>query len=280
VRRFGRGTLIGLCAIAASGPTACQKSDSDTERAADTDASRPAADASEHAGPDAAGRGDAGGADAAMGGAGGTGGAPGGSGGSSGAAGGSGGFGGGGTSGGSGGFGAGGSGGSGGFGPGGSGGGSPALYDYLLIVDSSEEENRSGTPGADVCGVSAICNGVEIVATTAALAPGTGSICMAGDPMCATDRANPDAALDDGVACDDASVPSDYVSLGMGGVLTVGFAQDLRGCEVDVIENPRGATRESYFVLVCADRFGDNCLEGQPLIEVAHGGNAAFDVPF
>ncbi len=154
-----------------------------------------------------------------------------------------------------------------------------SAFTVVYILDVTEEENTTGTPGVDVCGVSVTCDGNAFVGEAADLVAGAGEVCQVGRPECSADRGDPNAALDDGAACEAGSVPSDYVSIGVNGSLAVGFARDLRGCTVDIVENNQGATPEAYEVFICADLDGADCLGGASLANAAQGGNLSFDVP-
>jgi hypothetical protein len=171
-------------------------------------------------------------------------------------------------------------GGAGGMG-GGAGGGGGDVYDTIYILDTSAEENTAGTPGADICGVTANCGADDLTGDEADLTAGAGEVCNVGEPNCSADRDDPNAALDDGASCEAASNPSDYVAIGVDGSLAITFAQDLRGCSIEVIENNQGATPEGYDVFLCTDATATNCTtaEGTALHSQPNGGNAAFDIP-
>lgn len=166
----------------------------------------------------------------------------------------------------------------GGEGGGAGGGGGGETFNFVYILDTSAEENQAGTPGVDICGVSAECDGDDLTGIDASLTAGAGDICQAGQPNCSTDRNNPNAALDNGSACEAGSNPSDYVSLGVDGSLAVEFARDLRGCSVQIIENTQGATPESYEVFICADASGVTCIDASAIATAPNGGNISFDV--
>ncbi|MBU0554149.1 hypothetical protein KKF91_08470 [Myxococcota bacterium] len=124
-------------------------------------------------------------------------------------------------------------------------------YEYVMILDNSSEENGAGTPGVDICGIWVECQGVEL-SGQARLSTDDPNICTAGAPGCVAHRGDANAAEDDGRACEGMSSPSDYVSLGMGGMLIVDFNQDLQGCRVHVVELD-GGDREGAQVFVCAN---------------------------
>lgn len=128
-------------------------------------------------------------------------------------------------------------------------------FQYLMILDQSQQENSAGTPGVDICGVWADCEGLEI-SGNARLDTDDRGICSSGDSSCAADRGNARAAEDDGRACSGNSSPSDYVSLGMGGILTLDFGQDLRGCMVHLVELD-GREEEGAQVLICSNPADD-----------------------
>lgn len=165
-------------------------------------------------------------------------------------------------------------------GDGGGGGVDPTPVPWVVIFDGSEGDSGNGTAGADICGAEAICSGARLLGTEARLTLGDGEVCAAEGPGCSTSRSDPDAALDDGVACEAASAPSDYVSLGLSGVLAIDFGQDLRGCQVTIREF-EGADPESIDVFVCdAAEVGDDtfCVNADaPLASGA--GEIAFAVP-
>jgi len=152
------------------------------------------------------------------------------------------------------------------------------IYNTLLIVDYSTEENQAGTPGADICGVSAVCNGRPLASVAALLSLGDGELCDSIRAGCPADRTDPNAARDNGAQCEPASAPSDYVSLGMGGVLAVQFAESLRGCTAEVVELV-GNQDEGYEVYVCTDSQGTECLNESPIGVVDHGGSIVVLIP-
>lgn len=162
-------------------------------------------------------------------------------------------------------------------GAGGEGGGVEIVYDTLIIADTSEEVNMAGTAGVDICGVTADCANTS----TASVALGEGEVCVAEGPGCSTNRGNPEAVLDDGSACDPASNPSDYASIGVDGVLTVTFDGSLAGCNVTVVEL-EGNDAEGWEAFVCdSDNLESaNCLnESNAVHSEAAGGEASFGVP-
>jgi hypothetical protein len=167
-------------------------------------------------------------------------------------------------------------------GMGGGGGTPPAEYHWVLLIDASEEENMAGTAGADICGVTATCGGTDVPSVGALLLQGEGSLCTAVDEAadCSADRTDATAAQDDGSSCEAASTPSDYVSLGMGGILSVDFGQDLSGCTLNVVELV-GNQVEGYEVYVCSDNNTDagTCLNDAALETAATGGDVEVTVP-
>lgn len=159
-------------------------------------------------------------------------------------------------------------------------------FSFLAIVDASPEENMAGTAGADICGIEVICPGGEFTGSMAVLEAGEGSLCTEEIPgECSTTRADPAAAEDTGAACEPASNPSHYVSMGIGGVLTIQIVDDegnpvnLEGCTVNIVELV-GGDAEAYEVYACED--GDTelttCTEA-PIADQLDGGNLTFDVP-
>lgn len=169
-------------------------------------------------------------------------------------------------------------------GAGGMGGSPGTTFNTVLIKDTTAEENMAGTPGVDICGITAMCNGTEISPVSADLVAehfGTGDICSGPDSPagigCSTDRSDPALAADDGATCEAASNPSDYVSIGLDGWLTVTFDQDLAGCDLTIVELSGGAQTESYTVDVC-DEALDTCTTA-PIATVDMGGTADVSVP-
>jgi hypothetical protein len=121
---------------------------------------------------------------------------------------------------------------------------------WVVIFDDSNEDYGTGTAGADICGVVARCDGQRLTGVQSLYEAGAGDICNRSGPGCQADRGNPEAALDDGESCSPDSVPSDYLSLGLGGELGINFNRDLRGCNVTVREYD-GADPERVEVYVC-----------------------------
>lgn len=154
-----------------------------------------------------------------------------------------------------------------------------AQFHWLIILDNSTDENLAGTPGVDICGVELICDGRSYRGVEALLHPGAGEMCTERGPSCGAARNVAAAALDRGAACSaDSSPISDYVSLGIGGVLAIRFDRDLRGCEVHVVEH-QGRDRESFEAYVCQDGSFEACLTDAPTLEGRFGGSVSGDVP-
>lgn len=152
----------------------------------------------------------------------------------------------------------------------------PADYQYLIIVDNSGEENAAGTPGVDICGMVFNCGADDFPPDlgTGELISGAGLICDGSnmDAPCesGTNRADPAAATDLGDMCDPGSSPSDYVSLGVDGQLSVSAGVDLQGCTVTIVELDGGSTpNEGYSVYVCQtpDLDDETCLGGAAVAE-------------
>ncbi|MCA9539809.1 MAG: hypothetical protein KC620_13020 [Myxococcales bacterium] len=169
-------------------------------------------------------------------------------------------------------------------GAGGEGGG--ATYQYVIILDESEDENMNGTPGVDVCGMTADCGGMQYTGDSATLREGSGLICdgTTREAPCesGTNRKNPMATLDTGSACEPLSSPSDYASIGLGGELAVMFGVDLQGCTVTINEVPGGSTpNETYSVYICQTDMiaNDTCVGGGSLDTIEMGGQGVIDVP-
>lgn len=149
--------------------------------------------------------------------------------------------------------------------------------DHLFIFDGGSEDGGWGTTGVDICGVSSDCG----FAVDAHLSLGGGSVCAGQAPDCIVDRADPFAALDDGSACEPASAPSDYVSLGSEGVLTVRFDRSIAGCAVTIVEFV-GVDIEPWHAYVCDHQTFAyaNCLNAKmPVASAPEGGTATFQVP-
>lgn len=165
-------------------------------------------------------------------------------------------------------------------------GGTPmgAEYKYVIIVDNSADENMQGTPGADICGVIAECDGVESTATSAEITVGQGLVCDGSttEPPCesGTNRQDAAAARDRGDNCEPGSSPSDYASLGLSGELALGFATDLQGCSVTITELT-GNDVEGYDVYVCQTAVLDaaTCIGGAVLQSADMGGAISVAVP-
>jgi len=154
-----------------------------------------------------------------------------------------------------------------------------ATYDWVLVIDDTTDENMNGTPGADICGITATCAGASVGAVAALLTSGDGDLCDMIREGCSADRTDPNAARDDGSACEPASAPSDYVSLGIGGTLSVQFGQTLAGCSLDVVEL-EGSQVEAYEVYVCdGPDASATCISGAALGTAAMGGTITVDVP-
>jgi len=154
-------------------------------------------------------------------------------------------------------------------------------FRWVIILDESSDR-REGTPGADICGATMSCGGGDLLAISGALIAGDGVVCdgrpsdICGD----TPRDRPAAALDDGSSCEPGSSPSDYVSIGMAGMLALDFGRDLVGCSGLVVEL-QGGDEEAYGVYICqTDALdADTCILGRSIVEVDNGGSVSFDVP-
>lgn len=165
----------------------------------------------------------------------------------------------------------------------------PVTYSWLHIVDDSPTEEGRGGDGVDICGVYARCDGEQWVGALGTYFLGAGEVCDGTtlDGVCETgvDRTNPNDALDAGERCrphaENEAPPSDFVSLGLGGRLSLEFDVDLRGCEITVVEQGEGVV-EAYDVYVCtADRLSaDDCLgDGLSLAHAEEGGTLTFAAP-
>lgn len=172
-------------------------------------------------------------------------------------------------------------------GGGGEGGGGPALeYRYVIVADDAGDESFSGTAGCDICSIVANCGAEDLLGSAATLTQGFGTVCdgtsMEAPCESGVDRQNASAALVDEGICDPGSSPSDYVSLGLDGVLAVEFVVDLTGCDVLVTEL-EGPQNEPYSVYVCATDALDveTCLRGGEPVgrSPSHGGSISISVP-
>lgn len=157
----------------------------------------------------------------------------------------------------------------------------PVVYRWLIVVDDSEEENRAGTAGADICGAVARCGDDTRVGVAAERIGGDGVVCdgVPSDVCGMTRRDDARAALDDGAACDGGSSPSDYVSLGIAGELAIDFGRDLRGCSVAVVEL-LGRDAEAFAVYACATPAlsGESCLDGGAALGSQRGGRLEVEL--
>jgi len=162
----------------------------------------------------------------------------------------------------------------------------------VVLVDLSPDLNTTGTPGADICGAAFVCpDGTTGEAVDFKFTPGSGEVCtgpgmVVGGRRCSTPRNDPGAALGPPESpCVGGSVPSEYVSLGVGGVLALkmgdlGTRGGLDGCTVTVAEAPGGRTPgEGYEVHVCRDADGRDCHPQSPLGRFESGGEGQVDVP-
>lgn len=170
-------------------------------------------------------------------------------------------------------------------GEGGEGGGGGAIPEdtelsWVVIFDDSEGDSGSGTAGADICGVSAQCDGMRLTGVETLYEAGEGEICTAEGPGCSADRGDPEAAMDDGETCVADSSPSDYISLGLSGVLSVDMGRDLRGCAVTVREF-EGADPERAEVYVCdSATINDETICANSSLPFGGGaGEISFTVP-
>jgi hypothetical protein len=153
-------------------------------------------------------------------------------------------------------------------------------YPWLIIIDYSVEEAMASSPGADICGVSVVCGADAPTPAEVDYQWGDGEICDEEREGCSANRADPKAALDSGEWCEAASVPSDYLTLGMGGTLALRYGRSLRGCSIEVVELV-GNQQEGYELWVCRKYMGPDweCLTDPPLASVPNGGNVQVNVP-
>lgn len=153
----------------------------------------------------------------------------------------------------------------------------PPAMRWLYIFDESSYEAEDGAPGADICGVVAICDGVAAPAVEADYVMGDGEFCTEPGRVCITNRADPTAALDDGMTCDWESIPSDYVALGQHGSITLGFERAITGCEIAVRMTD---SDEAIVAFVCdsADLYAANCLNNDNPVFEGGGPEISFPV--
>lgn len=151
---------------------------------------------------------------------------------------------------------------------------------WILLDDLSEESSLQGTPGVDICGVEFECAGGAVgYGVEAVLRAGDGMICEAAGEDCLAARDDPNATLGPiEQACELASAPSQYVSLGLGGRLALRVAVQhgeggrcgLVGCRLKVEElrePPGGEVPGSSLFRFFGPRLsGDICWRGS-----AHG---------
>lgn len=157
-------------------------------------------------------------------------------------------------------------------------------FGTVVLFDTTIEGHLPGN-GVDICGASAECEGERLLPTDVRLFLGDGEVCVAPGEGCSANRADPAAARDDGAQCEAASVPSDYVMLGLYGTLELDFERDLRGCTVKIVEL-LGSQEESFELYVCQrppedpprDWWVDHCLnDAMPLVTGA--GTVEVEVP-
>lgn len=166
-----------------------------------------------------------------------------------------------------------------------------AVYQWLIIEDTSQDMNTAGAPGADICGVEFTCGDLSGHAVEAILTAGAGEHCQEGSDVngepCYADRDDPQAALDaPQLPCEADSSPSHYVALGLGGRLALRLdtlngalaERGLHGCDIVVHERP-GREVEGYRVSVCADEDGTDCLAPRPIAQAEEGDLMSFGVP-
>jgi hypothetical protein len=160
-------------------------------------------------------------------------------------------------------------------------------YRWVIVVDNSVEDGMMGSAGVDICGAVAQCEGATATGSEATIIFGEGMVCGQPDAfgeICATtpERNNPRTATEEG-NCRDREDESGYVSLGLEGILSIDFNQDLRGCTVIVREDGNAGT-EAYKVYVCTNgdavpaRESTECIGGTYLADQA-GGEVQISVP-
>lgn len=153
------------------------------------------------------------------------------------------------------------------------------LYTHIVVVDTSVDENSTGTAGADICGIAVVCGDTALIGSVSSYLSGTGGVCLEQNVTCGTDRSDSAAVEDDGRQCDASSAPSDYMSLGMGGWISVEFNSALDGCEVTVSEL-QGRDEEGFDVYACnGDSYTRRNAEACVLIGSSDGGEFLGAIP-
>ncbi len=153
-----------------------------------------------------------------------------------------------------------------------------ASYNVLVIQDASEVENQKGTPGADIYSVMVECDGDAVNYTDGKIELGDGKVCTGENlndkTLCSSgiDRAKLDSIKDES--------KDTYASIGMGGVITLTYADSLVGCDI-VIGEVEGNDEESYKVYVCEEGVTSNFAASTKCINAPanpYTGEASFTV--
>ena len=154
-------------------------------------------------------------------------------------------------------------------------------YELVVVKDTSEEINDDGTPGADLCEVDVVCDGMSLGGDrTVNIALGSSPFCdgsnaencvcpgdgFTGAPCSSgKDRSNEQVVFDGDASCDN----DNYASLGIDGTFTIEI-EELASCGtvgVTVTEKA-GVENEQYIVALCDSAaslefsnmmFGDDC---------------------
>ena len=137
------------------------------------------------------------------------------------------------------------------------------VYNILRIVDQEFTNDNNGTSGADFCSIEVLCgaDGYMLLPGTAELKVGEGVCTATNHTGCeATGNRYDDVSrlkFDESNACEKAI---DAVSIGVAGVLTVTYNENLAGCDFVIDEfTPASKDKELYKIEVCtAD--GEDCL--------------------
>lgn len=147
---------------------------------------------------------------------------------------------------------------------------------WVVVVDVSRFDHDDGASGADVCGVIAECDGDLVFAKQSHYLRGSGALCEAVGPECSADRTDGRNVFQFARGCDADSTPSDYLSLGMEGLIALDFGRPLTGCGVLTRVLPRPGEQVRVFVCDMPGFLPDvTCVDG-----FAEGaGDVVFAVP-
>ncbi len=139
------------------------------------------------------------------------------------------------------------------------------VYSVLKITDLDKTDDNDGTSGADFCSIQIKCGADgKAVSGTASLKVGTGVCTETVKTHCETSGNRYDDVsrlkFDESNKCEKAL---DVVSIGIDGVLTVTYQDNLAGCDAVIDEyTPANKDKEKYQVEICtAD---GKCLTAKP----------------